>query len=161
MGQNCVRPGLTSRDSRRSGGPLSSEGPFASGDGGDSAAAAAQQLQQQQQQRQQRLLRETLAGGSRKWRVGSPSLVYCIINSKAARHAAIIFDCQGPWGGPPGGPQPGGGPPQQGVAMQSRGGPRLHYAVCPWRDAADVQRALEDFHKCPNMTIRKQQHRKN
>ncbi|KAL8425654.1 hypothetical protein Efla_003974 [Eimeria flavescens] len=156
MGQACVRAGGP-RDVKQKGAPKSLDGGRTLSVPLEDAAAKAlwfaassssssgplSQLQQQQ------VLRETLAGGSRRWRVASPSLVYCLINTKAARHAAIVFDCRAPqgapsfhWGGPPG-----------------RGPLKLHYAVCPWRGEDDVNKALKDFNAEPPPTLLKQQQR--
>ncbi|KAL8438565.1 hypothetical protein ACSSS7_000099 [Eimeria intestinalis] len=158
MGQNCVRPGLaSSRESRKSGvGPSSLEegvpSPSADADltsgslclAGRSNSNSSSPLALQQQ-----LLRETLSGGNRKWRVASPSLVYCLINRKAARHAAVVFDCRAPhgapsfhWDGAPG-----------------RGPLKLHYAVCPWRGEEDVTKALQDFNAEPPLALLNQPQR--
>ncbi|CDI83710.1 hypothetical protein EAH_00042330 [Eimeria acervulina] len=137
MGQNCVRP--SSRDYRVSSKESSSNcwlpahnNKNSNNNNNSSSSSISAALSLQQQQQQQLLLRETLAGSSRKWSVASPSLVYCIINNKADRHAAILFDCRSPWG-PPNthrGPQQGApqqGAPQQGALQQGapqKGGPQ-------------------------------------
>ncbi|KAL8271681.1 hypothetical protein Esti_004394 [Eimeria stiedai] len=150
MGQNCVRAGLpSSRESREGGGPPSpDEGAPSLAAEEDTSRALCYALGRSSTSSsplllQQQLLRETLSGGSRKWRVASPSLVYCLINRKAARHAAVVFDCRAPqgppsfrWGGAPG-----------------RGPLKLHYAVCPWRGEEDVLRALEDFNAEPPLAL--------
>ncbi|KEP66883.1 UNVERIFIED_CONTAM: PUB domain-containing protein [Hammondia hammondi] len=62
----------------------------------------------------------------KKWKPASPSLVYCLINSLADRHLAVVFDCR---------------------ERDKYEVNHLHYAICPWRSSHDVAAVLEYFEK--------------
>ncbi|KFG51989.1 PUB domain-containing protein, partial [Toxoplasma gondii ARI] len=62
----------------------------------------------------------------KKWKPASPSLVYCLINSLADRHLAVVFDCR---------------------EREKYEVNHLHYAICPWRSSHDVAVVLEYFEK--------------
>lgn len=61
----------------------------------------------------------------RRWRLGSSSLVYCLVNNLADKHLVVVFDCR---------------------EREAYEKDHLHYSVCPWRNARDAQTALALFH---------------
>ncbi|XP_026193361.1 maternal protein pumilio-like, partial [Cyclospora cayetanensis] len=152
--------------SSSSGSSSSSTNSSSSSSTNSSSSSSNNAVDQQQQQQQQLLLRETLASGNKRWTVASPSLVYCIINRKAAKHAAIVFDCRAPScsaGGSRGATQDfhtqNTDASLRNVSHEAAE-IRLHYGVSPWRGSSDVARALQDFREAPPLlSLTKQQPR--
>ncbi|PFH37299.1 PUB domain-containing protein [Besnoitia besnoiti] len=140
MGQACTRH--TSAVIRRRDAPDCCQSPFSastgtahgpsrgvSGEGEQLAGGAAVSTKREQASASSSSLLlevERCVNTRKRWKPGSSSLVYCLVNNLADRHLAVVFDCR---------------------EREKYEANHLHYAICPWRGADDAAVALQFFEK--------------